>query len=75
MRRGFAGDPQPARLGAAYARHGIGGRDMGGVIAPAGVLDQADIALHHHRLGDIRNAVEAEAGGDLALSHTTAGGQ
>ena len=75
MRRRLAGDPQPARLGLAHAVHGIGGRDMGDVIAPAGMLDQADIALDHHGLGDFGNTFEAETGGDLALGHAAAGGQ
>ena len=43
--------------------------DLAGVIASAGQLGEAQVALEHDGLGFARNAGKAEPGRDLALVH------
>ena len=43
--------------------------DLARVIAAAGKLDQADVALEHDGLGGRRDAAKPEPGRDLALVH------
>ena len=60
---------EAARLGGANdVERGAAG-DLGGVIAAAGELHQADVALQHDGLGSGGDAAKAEPGGNLTLVH------
>ena len=57
----------PSSLGAADRFDRGGGREVGGVIARAGQLDQPQVALDHDDLGRGRDRRQPEPGRDLAL--------
>ena len=75
VRGRVAGDPQAARLGGADRGQRPGGRDVREVQPAAGELDQAQVALDHHRLGRRRDPGQAEARGELPLVHHAVLGQ
>ena len=70
-----AGDGQAHELGRADDVEGGAARNLAGVIAPAGELDQTDVALKHDGLGGGRDAAQAKPGRDLALVHHAILGQ
>ena len=65
--RRIAGHRQPLRLGAPNRPDPGRGRQMGGVIACAGDLDEPKVALDHDDLGRRRDCRQAQPGGDLAF--------
>ena len=65
----------PAALAWRIASIAGRGRDMRDVVARAGDLDEAQIALDHDEFGDRRDRRQAEPGRDLALGDLAGGGE
>ena len=70
-----AGHGQLARLGGADHGQALGARERGGVIAPAGDLDEAHVALEHDGLGRLVRRRAGRAGRHLAGVHDAALGE
>ena len=66
---------QLALLGGADHGQALGARQRGGVIAPAGDLDQAHVALQHDGLGRLVHAGQAQSRRHLAGVHDAALGE
>ena len=66
---------RPRALAARIAASAAGRRDVREVQPAAGQLEQAQVALDHHRLGRRRDAGEAQARGERPLVHHPVLGQ
>ena len=67
--RGRGGDAEAGVLGAAQHLKRLRAGDRGGVIAPAGQRDEAQVALEHDGFGGFGNAKQAEPRGEFAFVH------
>ena len=75
VRRHLAGGRQPAPLGGAHQVEGARGRQVRDVVAPAGLLEQQEVARHHHVLRQTGDPRQAEPGRPLALVHHALAGE
>ena len=73
--RNAGADVGAVGLGAGDGGGGCGGRDLGGVVAPAGEAGQRQVALQRDGLGLARNSRQAEPARIEALVHDAAGGE
>ena len=73
--RHAAGDGKASCLGGTHDIERGAAGDLTGVVAPAGKLDEADVALEHDGLGHGGHAAKPEPGRDLALVHHPVGGK
>ena len=62
----------PAALARRERGEGGGGRELVGVVAGAGRLDEREVALEADALGDRRDRRQAELAGELAGGHAGA---
>lgn len=73
--QGAGAHPETGGLGVAQGVDRLGGRECGGVIAPAGERGEPQVAFHHDGLRLAGDAGEAKPHAKLTLVHHPVGGQ